>query len=113
MLDASDGGGYRSRMRPAPAFPEIAVVDLQVCDRCGLCLPLCPPEAIHLALTDLVVDRSTCTDCRKCIAPCPVGAHTTVPASRTTTLNWSLERPRRARGRRRRRSARPPGWTAR
>src|SRR6266568_3281827 len=23
----------------------IAVVDLAVCDRCGLCLPLCPPEA--------------------------------------------------------------------
>src|SRR5438876_4427119 len=80
MLDASDGGGYRSPMRPAPAFPEIAVVDLKVCDRCGLCLPLCPPEAIHLALTDLVVDRSTCTGCRKCIAPCPVGALTMVPA---------------------------------
>ena len=79
MLDAPDGGGYRSRMRPAPAFPETAVVDLQVCDRCGLCLPLCPPEAIHLELTDLVVDRSTCTGCRKCIAPCPVGALTMVP----------------------------------
>src|SRR5438046_5374985 len=57
MLDAPDGGGYRSPMRLAPAFPEIAVVDLKVCDRCGLCLPLCPPEAIHLALTDLVVER--------------------------------------------------------
>jgi len=80
MLDAPDGGGYRSRMRPAPAFSEIAVVDLQVCDRCGLCLPLCPPEAIHLDLTDLVVDRTTCTGCRKCIAPCPVGALTMVAA---------------------------------
>src|SRR5439155_519192 len=60
-------------MRPAPAVPEVAVVDLKVCDRCGLCLPLCPPEAIHLALIDLVVDRTTCTGCRKCISPCPVG----------------------------------------
>lgn len=71
MLDAPDGPGYRTRMRPAL---EVAVVDLRVCDRCGLCLPLCPPEAIHLQLDDLVVDRDTCTGCCKCIAPCPVGA---------------------------------------
>jgi MinD superfamily P-loop ATPase len=53
---------------------EIAVVDLNVCDRCGLCLPLCPPEAIHLQFSTLVVDRATCTGCYKCIAPCPVRA---------------------------------------
>ena len=63
-------------MRRARAAPpaEVAVVDLVVCDRCGLCLPLCPPAAIHLELDDLVVDRNTCTGCRKCVAPCPVGA---------------------------------------
>src|SRR6266566_714970 len=27
MLDAPDGGGYRSRMRPAPAVPEVADPD--------------------------------------------------------------------------------------
>lgn len=80
MLDAPHNARYRSRMRPALAFPETAVVDLQVCDRCGLCLPLCPPEAIHLELTNLVVDASSCTGCRKCIAPCPVGALTMIPA---------------------------------
>ena len=53
---------------------EIAVVDLDLCDRCGLCLPLCPPAAIHLEANDLVVDRAGCTGCRKCVAPCPVGA---------------------------------------
>ncbi len=58
------------RVRPT----EIAVVDLPVCDRCGLCLPLCPPEAIHLERNVLEVDRERCTGCRKCIAPCPVGA---------------------------------------
>jgi MinD superfamily P-loop ATPase len=64
------------RLSPA----EIAVVDLELCDRCGLCLPLCPPAAIRLALTDLVVEASTCTGCRKCIAPCPVGALAMVAA---------------------------------
>lgn len=61
--------------RPA----EIAVVDLALCDRCGLCMPLCPPEAIHMSLSDLVVDREACTGCHKCIAPCPVGALAMVP----------------------------------
>lgn len=56
----------------------IAVVDLAVCDRCGLCLPLCPPAAIQLALNILTVDDATCTGCEKCIAPCPVGALTMV-----------------------------------
>jgi len=41
----------------------IAIVDLAVCDRCGLCLPLCPPEAIHLELNVLTVDRDECTGC--------------------------------------------------
>ena len=60
---------------PRPTRPaEIAVVDLAVCDRCGLCLPLCPPEAMHLELNTLTVARERCTGCRKCIAPCPVGA---------------------------------------
>ena len=66
-----------SLARTLPA--EVAVVDLAVCDRCGLCLPLCPPEAIHLGFQDLVVDRQTCTGCRKCVAPCPVGALAMVP----------------------------------
>jgi ferredoxin len=57
-----------------PRPTELAQVDLDLCDRCGLCLPLCPPEAIHLESTALVIDSAACTGCRKCVAPCPVGA---------------------------------------
>lgn len=64
---------------PRVRAAEIAVVDLAVCDRCGLCLPLCPPEAIHLDSNVLTVDRERCTGCWKCIAPCPVGALAMVP----------------------------------
>jgi MinD superfamily P-loop ATPase len=52
----------------------VAVVDNEVCDACGLCMPLCPPESIHMTRAGLVVDRASCTGCEKCIAPCPVGA---------------------------------------
>jgi MinD superfamily P-loop ATPase len=53
---------------------QIAVVDRQLCDACGLCMPLCPPMAIVMRREGLIVDALTCTGCRKCIAPCPVGA---------------------------------------
>jgi heterodisulfide reductase subunit A-like polyferredoxin len=59
---------------PPPATHPVAVVDNDLCDVCGLCLPLCPPEAIHLSRRGLTVDPVRCTGCVKCIAPCPVGA---------------------------------------
>ena len=58
----------------------IAIVDNELCDACGLCMPLCPPAAIHMSRKGLVVDRETCTGCVKCIAPCPVGALVMVDA---------------------------------
>ncbi len=76
-LDAPFPDRYRSAMRRmTPA--TIAAVDLAACDRCGLCLPLCPPEALHLERNVLTVEYGTCTGCEKCVAPCPVGALTMV-----------------------------------
>ncbi len=59
--------------------PAIAIVDLMLCDACGLCLPLCPPAAIRLRREGLFVDADVCTGCRKCIDPCPVGALHMIP----------------------------------
>jgi len=59
---------------------QVAVVDPALCDECGLCLPLCPPEAIHLTRRGLTVHAETCTGCEKCIAPCPVRALSMVDA---------------------------------
>ncbi len=52
----------------------IAVVDRQLCDECGLCLPLCPTAAIDMRRDGLAIEDSACTGCRKCVDPCPVGA---------------------------------------
>ena len=59
---------------------QVAIVDNDLCDACGLCMPLCPPEAIHMTRKGLIVDGETCTGCVKCIAPCPVGALAMVDA---------------------------------
>jgi Na+-translocating ferredoxin:NAD+ oxidoreductase subunit B len=59
---------------PRSGIRRIAVVDLDLCDDCGLCLPLCPPAAIHLSRRGLAILPLKCTGCEKCIAPCPVGA---------------------------------------
>ena len=61
---------------------ELAIVDSALCDACGLCVPLCPPGAMHLRRSGLLIDDAACTGCHKCIAPCPVGALTMVERDR-------------------------------
>ena len=64
----------------SPLARQVAVVDRQLCDACGLCMPLCPPAAIEMRREGLLVSAAACTGCRKCIAPCPVGALSMVDA---------------------------------
>ena len=48
-------------------------IDPKTCVLCGLCTGVCPPNAMELTPTRLVV-HSHCTDCGWCVPYCPVGA---------------------------------------
>jgi len=51
----------------------IAVVDAEKCTACGLCVEVCPADAI--SLDDIAqIDREKCTGCGQCVAECPQDA---------------------------------------
>ena len=79
-VDRDAAPGYSAAMIAARRPPQIAIVDNDLCDECGLFMPLCTPAALHMTRKGLLVDAATCTGCVKCIAPCPVGALTMVNA---------------------------------
>jgi pyruvate formate lyase activating enzyme len=53
--------------------PEIAHRD-SLCNRCGLCIPVCPVQAISLTEKSITIDRNLCNDCGKCAEVCVPGA---------------------------------------
>ena len=49
----------------------------QKCIRCGLCLEVCPQDAINSTLAlgeEFKIDRRLCDDCGQCALRCPTGA---------------------------------------
>ncbi len=50
-------------------------IDLTVCTGCGLCVELCPPQAVDLVNGQAVITRpAQCTFCEICESYCPVSA---------------------------------------
>jgi Fe-S-cluster-containing hydrogenase component 2 len=49
-------------------------VDQEMCLGCGVCVDVCPEEAISIAGQWAVIDDSLCTACKACIETCPNGA---------------------------------------
>ena len=45
-----------------------------VCDFCGVCVGVCPVDAIYLGKAELCVDHERCTNCNSCVDLCPTGA---------------------------------------
>ncbi len=51
-----------------------ATVDSEKCTGCGLCVQVCPVEAIGLQHGVASVNAQTCTGCGACVDVCPNGA---------------------------------------
>jgi ferredoxin len=51
-------------------LPGFVYVD-ENCNKCGLCIPVCPVEAISFAGDKIVVDPQRCDGCGKCFRVCP------------------------------------------
>jgi heterodisulfide reductase subunit A len=55
---------------------DVAVVNKDLCNGCGLCIPACPSQAISFAEDGycVFVDEVRCQACGECMAICPVAA---------------------------------------
>ena len=56
-------------------MPEMPVLDLDKCDRCGLCVSACKCGAIVVNVNSItIIDTDDCLWCTMCEAVCPRGA---------------------------------------
>ena len=51
-----------------------AIIDVQKCTGCGVCVETCPLEAISLNDDLAVIDEDICTECGLCVDECPENA---------------------------------------
>jgi len=58
-------------------------VEKGLCKGCGICLGVCPKQAISLRDKKAFIDQEKCTLCQLCIGACPTGA---IQVSDTTSL---------------------------
>ena len=49
-------------------------ISQKLCDQCGTCVSLCPPDAFRLSSDSLAVIDSICDSCGICVPICPVAA---------------------------------------
>ena len=51
-------------------------IDLKLCDRCTLCITVCPYGCISIKDDKPAIDYSLCTGCLICLRECPKSAIT-------------------------------------
>jgi pyruvate ferredoxin oxidoreductase delta subunit len=59
------------RVKKGVSRPKI---DLKLCNKCMLCVALCPENCIHLKEDKPVIDYDFCTGCLLCLRECPKNA---------------------------------------
>jgi len=68
------------------------VVDEARCTGCGVCLGLCPEEAIELVTERAEIRQELCSGCGICVGACPQGA---IQEADLVPATWLLARPER------------------
>lgn len=68
----TDGGGERSAIRITKGAN--GSFDATFCNQCGLCIDLCPVQALKRGPTGIItLNKSLCVGCQACVAFCPTG----------------------------------------
>lgn len=49
-------------------------IDTSKCTLCGICVAICPYDAISINKIQLTIVHDKCTLCLKCIRKCPTGS---------------------------------------
>ncbi len=64
---------YKERSEKLKVKPKI---DLELCDRCGLCREVCPVDAISIFEDRIDINENLCIYCHACVKICPQKART-------------------------------------
>jgi len=63
-------------------------VDKEKCVGCGVCVNICPQEAISMVDDKAKIEVNKCVDCGRCAQVCPQGAiYSDAPLQQNVSLN--------------------------
>lgn len=50
------------------------IIDSEKCEGCGICVSVCPVQAISIIEGKPYIDQNKCTECLQCVSECPNAA---------------------------------------